>query len=231
MTNQNNEINSMTNCDTVDEYKSIKICYRCLRKFDNNTNLKDGDKCPHKGCPGHILFLEEELELIFITLREKNYLPTWLCTGEFCSHGFVVSLYPFQCFRHLSLFPKDITSFNVEGAFLMERKYKNTDPVKRRLEVEAAINDFQKWVDKLPILLTLKTTLNFTSKAVAEKLNKQLLKSDDYYEPKVIDFGPGKYSVEFLRPVKDGEEEDEVAGIFPLYKNNKANLISFELKF
>ena len=94
-----------------------------------------------------------------------------------------------------------------------------------------AINDFQKWVDKLPILLTLKTTLNFTSKAVAEKLNKQLLKSDDYYEPKVIDFGPGKYSVEFLRLVKDGEEEDEVAGIFPLYKNNKANLISFELKF
>ena len=141
MTDQNNNNNNMTNCDTNDKYKRIKICSRCFHKFSNHVNLKVGDNCPRTGCPGYISFLEGELEQIFIALRKKNYLPTMLSSGEFCSHGFILRLNPFQCLEHLPAFPTDFQPFHDNGAFLMERKYNNTDPVKRHIEVEDAISD------------------------------------------------------------------------------------------
>ena len=229
MTDQNNKNNSMTNCDAVDKYKRIKICFRCFHKFGNNTNLKVGDNCPRLGCAGHIVFLEKELELIFIALRKKNYLPNWLTTGEFCKHGFILSLNPFQCAEHLPKPPKGFKGFNSNGSFLMERKYKSADPVKRHIEVEEAINDMQKWVETLPVIVTLKSVLNFSSKTIAEELNNALQPIDEFYDSQVVDHGNGLFSVEAFRIIKEEEKDEEISNIPVAFEYYEPDSIYYKL--
>jgi hypothetical protein len=229
MTDQNNKTNSITDCNAVDQYKRIKICFRCLHKFGSKTSLKVGDDCPVPGCPGHIIFLEKELEPIFVALRKKNYLPTMLSSGEFCSHGFVLRLNPFQCLEHLPALPTDFRPFHDRGAILLERKYNSTDPVKRRAEVEGAIKDVEKWVETLPVILTLKSVLNFSSKDLAEELNNDLQPIDEFYDSKVVDHGNGVYAVEAFRIIKEDKGNEEISNIPVAFKDYAPDSIYYKL--
>jgi hypothetical protein len=219
----------MDTCELNNKYKRIKICSRCFQKFDINSNLKVDDNCPNKGCQGQIRFLEERLESCYVDFRKKHYLISMLTTGEFCDHGFIIMLYPFQCSEHLPKLPKGFKPFRSNGAFLMEREYKSTDPVKRHIEVEEAINDMQKWVETLPVIVTLKSVLNFSSKTIAEELNNALQPIDEFYDSQVVDHGNGLFSVEAFRIIKEEEKDEEISNIPVAFEYYEPDSIYYKL--
>jgi hypothetical protein len=219
----------MDTCELNNKYKRIKICSRCFQKFDINSNLKVDDNCPNKGCQGKISFLEERLESYYVDFRKKHYLISMLTTGEFCDHGFIIMLYPFQCSEHLPKLPQGFKGFNSNGAFLMERKYKSTDPVKRHIEVEEAISVVEKYIKILPTVYILQTALSLDSKGVAEQLNKESLDDDGFFDSIITKQVNGTFSVEIFRVIKEDEAANEVGNLFSLYNDTKAILISYKL--
>jgi len=205
----------------------MKICKICLRVI--NENIKVGNKCPNKNCFGDIIFIEDIVSSIYISLRKKNYKPIYVLSGEYSRQGWKicgVSFFPSQCYDLLPPPPKGFIKRYAMDSVVVERELINSEPSKLHIEAEMARLALHDWVEKLPTIINLLVGFHFSTELEAKNfINKLIILG--YFYAITLREDDLQFAVFALRDVKEEEKEVEFANIVCIYEDTNAIFMTY----